>query len=240
MNARVGEDMIKKLLAAMIIVIFINVLVSDTKAKALMSPYEMLGIVTELLEEYTAQEERLSNEDNSIFQEKKYDDSVGRYANPAGMDEVVNYEFTIQDGESKTPIDMQIQAKILLGDDAYRLLGMNEAYQVFDQMNPEEEWIIIEFEVVTESMPVSEATFRIKSSDFDLYIANSPDTSIYEPIYNDDLFEVVELQPGDRFKGNIAKRVPKYTDLLVRFGIGEESNHVFWYYNAEEDPNIMY
>ena len=233
--------MIKKLFVGLLIVTFFNVLHSDTEAKAMMSPQEMLGIVVELLEEFNAQEETLDDEEERIFEDKNYDDSLGQYANPAEMGTRVDYQYFVEHEGTLTPLEMRIQANILTGDDAYQFLGMNEAYQVFDQMNSQEEWIIIEFELeIFDNSEHSDLAHEIKPEDFDLYIANSPDNKVYEPIYNEHLFESVVLQPGNIFEEKIAKRVPKYTDFTIRFGTGEKPSHVFWYYYAEEDPNIMY
>ena len=233
--------MIKKLFVGLLIVTFFNVLHSDTEAKAMMSPQEMLGIVVELLEEFNAQEETLDDEEERIFEDKNYDDSLGQYAHPAEMGKRVDYHYFVEHEGTLIPLEMRIQANILTGDNAYQFLGMNEAYQVFDQMNSQEEWIVIEFELeIFDDSEHSDLTHEIKPEDFDLYIANSPDNKVYEPIYNEHLFESVVLQPGNIFEGKIAKRVPKYTDFTIRFGTGEKPSHVFWYYYAEEDPNIIY
>ncbi len=233
--------MIKKIFVGLILITFFSVFHSDTEAKAMMSPQEMLGIVIELLEEFNAQEEKLDDEENRIFEDKNYDDTLGQYANPAEMGTSVEYQYFIDHEGTLIPLEMRIQSNILTGNDAYQFLGMNDAYQVFDQMNSDEEWIVIEFELeIFDDGEHSDVTQEIKPEDFDLYIANRPDTKVYEPIYNEHLFESVVLQPGDIFEGKIAKRVPKYTHFTLRFGTGEESSHVFWYYYAEEDPNIIY
>lgn len=233
--------MIKKTFIGLTFVTCFSIFYSDAEAQAMMSPQEMLGIVIELLEEYTAQEETLSNDENRIFEDKTYDDSLGQYANPAGMETSVDYQYVVDYNGSLVPLEMSIHSNVITGDDAYQFLDMNDAYQLFDQMNEQEEWIIIEFELeVIDDGEFSDVTHELSAEDFYLYLANSPDTNVYEPIYNDYLFESVMLQPGDEFEGMVAKRVPKYTDFTLRFGTGEESGHVFWYFYAEENPYMAY
>lgn len=215
---------------------------SSLEAKAMMSPEEVIGMIIKTTEQIMEQEEKLEDYDK-IFDEKIVDDSLGQHVNPAEVGDVVDYSFIVMDGEEEVPLEMQIRADIIADEQAYDYLGLNDTYQVIDKSDEWHIWVVIDFELKVADSDV-DVTHTIDASDFDLYFANEPDLRKNIPeermINNDELFKRAEVSPGDTIEGQIVKRVPNYTDLRVRFGTGERKSHVFWYFEAEENPYIVY
>lgn len=206
----------------------------------MVSPEELLRMIAEKTEEIKEQEEKLERYDSNL-EFKSYDKTVGLHINPAELGEEISYQFNVLSGEDEIPLEMNIAVDLIADDSVYDYLGMNDLFEVMDKQNEYEKWVIIDFEL-TVAESEQDVKHTITAEDFDFYFTREPDLrKLEKPPFDDSkFFESAEVEPGDTIEGKIVRMVPNYTDTLIRFGTGERKTHVFWSFEAEPDPNVVY
>lgn len=228
------------MIVTIFMMLFLIIGFSSLNVEAMSTPEEILKMIIEKTDKMSEQEEELKKYDRKL-EFKSYEKSVGLHVNPAVLGEEVSYQFNVLNGEEEVPLEMNITVDLITDDSVYDYLGMNDLFEVMDKQNEYEKWVIIDFEL-TVAESEQDVKHTITAEDFDFYFTREPDLrKLEKPPFDDSkFFESAEVEPGDTIEGKIVRMVPNYTDTLIRFGTGERKTHVFWSFEAEPDPNVVY
>ncbi|SEV88268.1 hypothetical protein [Aliicoccus persicus] len=232
--------MFKKFILSFLMMNFLIIGYVEVDAKAMMHPDEVLVQIGERVEQILDQEEQLEEYDR-VLEFKSYEKDIGLHINPAEVGQEVIYPVRLLDGEEEIELEMSVTTNLITDDTVYDYLGMNELFTVVDKQNEYEKWVIIDFEINLEDSD-ADVSHTINADDFDIYFINRPDTRKLEDfVFDEDLFfQSGEITPGDTLEGQIVTMIPNYESVRVRFGTGEGKTHVFWEYEGEVDPNVVY
>lgn len=212
----------------------------ESEAKAMMSPDEVLSQIGKRVEQILEQQEQLDEYDR-VLEFKSYEKNVGLHVNPAEVGQEVIYPVRLLDNDEEIELEMRITTDLIMDDTVYDYLGMNELFTIVDKQSESEIWVIIDFKIELEDSD-ADVTHTIQAEDFDMYLRNSPDTRKLEDFVfeEDQFFQSGEISPGETLKGNIVTKIPNYESGRIRFGTGERKSHVFWEFEGEENPNVVY